>query len=40
MNEVIIQAFVQRVQAGMMKPEQVPEAFRNDVITKIEEESK
>ena len=37
MNEVIVQAFVQRIQAGMMELEQVPEVFKDDVSNKIEE---
>lgn len=38
MNEVLIQAFVDRIKAGMMIPEQVPEVFKTAVNEKIEEE--
>ncbi len=38
MNEVIVQAFVARIQAGMMELEQVPEVFKENVSNKIKEE--
>lgn len=37
MNEIIIQALADRIKAGMMEVEQVPEVYRQDVNNKIEE---
>jgi len=31
MHGVIVQAFAERIKAGLMELEQVPEAYRNDV---------
>jgi hypothetical protein len=37
MNEILINAFVARIKAGMMKPEQVPIPFQEAVQGKLEE---
>ena len=37
MNEMLINAFVARIKAGMMKPEQVPIPYQEAVRTKLEE---
>jgi len=37
MNEIIIQAFVDRIKAGMMELEQIPDVFKDAVSNKIEE---
>ena len=31
MHDVIVQAFAERIKAGLMELEQVPEVYRNDV---------
>jgi len=37
MNEVLINALVARIKAGMMKPEQVPIPYQDEVQAKLEE---